>query len=91
MSEQYQSNIYDMRMLFQVNMGGISCLTQQINKRRIYMLVAILQAMLQFVLKLSVIIGLAFMVACTAFVIVCVIRGNIRIKIIRHPTEEENK
>lgn len=33
MSWQYQGNVYDMRMLFQVNMGGISYLTQQIKKK----------------------------------------------------------
>lgn len=55
------------------------------------MLVAILQTMLQFVLKLGAIFGLAFMVMCTFLVIVCVIRGDIKISIIRDKTEKENQ
>lgn len=53
------------------------------------MLLAILQAMFQFVLKLGVIFGLAFMVACTVFVVVCVIRGDIKINIVRNKAEKE--
>lgn len=55
------------------------------------MLLAILQAMLQFVLKLGAIFGLAFMVVCTVFVVVCVIRGDIKISIIRNGTEKKNE
>ena len=55
------------------------------------MLLAIVQLMLQFVLKLGVIFGLAFMVICTVLVIVCVISGDIRISIVRNETENEKK
>lgn len=40
-----------------------------------------LQAIFKFVLKLSVVFGLAFMVACTVFVIVCIVHGDIEINI----------
>ena len=72
-------------------MGGIIRLTQQINERRIYMLLSILQAMFQFVLKLGAIFGLAFMVICTVLVIVCVVTGDIKINITRNKAEEENE
>jgi len=47
------------------------------------MLLTVLQAMLKFVLILGAIFGLAFMMICTALVVVCVIRGDIKINIIR--------
>lgn len=50
-----------------------------------------LSAILQTLFKLCVIFGLAFMIACTVFVIVCVVRGDIKIKIIRGKVEKENK
>lgn len=50
-----------------------------------------LSVILQTLFKLSVILGLVFMIACTVFVIVCVIRGDIKIKIIRSKVEKENK
>lgn len=55
------------------------------------MLLAILQAMFQFVLKLGTIFGLVFMVVCTVFVIVCVVHGDIKINIIRNKAEKENE
>lgn len=54
------------------------------------MLLAILQAMLQFVLKLGVIFGFIFMISCTAFVIVCIIHGDIKINIVRSKDEKGN-
>ena len=59
-------------------------LTQQQNERRIYMLSTILQTLF----KLSAIFGLAFMVLCTVFVVVCVVRGDIKISIDRNETEK---
>lgn len=56
-------------------------------ERRSYMLVTILQTLF----KLSAIFGLAFMIACTVFVVVCVIRGDIKIKIVRDEAEKKNK
>lgn len=55
------------------------------------MLLAILQAMLKFTFNLGAIIGLAFMVACTVFMIVCAIQGDIKINIIRSKDEKENE
>ena len=59
--------------------------------RRIYMLVTILQSLLKFTLILSVIFGLAFMVACTVFVIICLVYSDIKISIVRSKTENEKK
>lgn len=67
-------------------MGGIFRLTQQTNERRIYMLLAILQILL----KICIIFGLAFMVVCTVFVVVCIIRGDIKINVVRSNEEKEN-
>lgn len=55
------------------------------------MLVAILQTLFKFILKFSFILALAFMVACTVFVIYCIIHGDIEIDVIRNKTEKENK
>ena len=57
---------------------------------RIHMLLAMLQALFNFLLKLSVIFGFIFMIACTVFVIVCAIHGDIKINIIRSKDEKEN-
>lgn len=72
-------------------MGGILHPTQQINERRIHMLLAVLQAIFKFTLTLGAIFGLLFMMACTVLVIICVIRGDIKINIIRNKTENEGK
>lgn len=45
------------------------------------MLAAILQALLKFVLRLGVIFGLDFMVACTVFGIYCMVHGDIKINL----------
>ena len=54
-------------------------------------MVAILKALCKFVLTLGTALGLIFMVACTVLVIVCAIRGDIKINIVRRETEKENK
>lgn len=53
------------------------------------MLVAILQALLKFVLRLGVIFGLAFMVACTIFVIYCMVHGDIKINLTKDRADKE--
>lgn len=53
------------------------------------MLLAILQTLFNFMLKLGTIFGLVFMIACTLFVIVCVVHGDIRINIVRGSEEKE--
>ena len=55
------------------------------------MLAAVLKAILKLVLTLGVALGLIFMVACTVFVIICIIRGDIKINIVKHETEKEKK
>lgn len=62
-------------------MGGIFRLTQQKTEERIYMLLAILQTLFNFMLKLGVIFALAFMIVCTIFVIVGIVHGDIKINI----------
>ena len=54
-------------------------------------MLAALQFIVRYVLILSTIIGLAFMVACTVFMIDCVIRGDIKINITRSKDEKENE
>jgi len=54
------------------------------------MLLAMLQALFNFMLKLSVVFGFVFMIACTVFVIVCIIHGDIKINIVRSNEEKEN-
>lgn len=51
------------------------------------MLAVIFKNTLKFILSLSVILGLAFMVACTAFVIICLVHGDIKISITRSKAE----
>lgn len=55
------------------------------------MLAVIFRNLLKFILSLSVIFGLAFMVVCTAFVIICLVHGDIKISIIRSKEENEKK
>lgn len=57
---------------------------------RIHMLLAMLQALFNFMLKLSVVFGFIFMIACTVFVAVCIIRGDIKINVVRSNEEKEN-
>lgn len=58
---------------------------------RIHMLLAMLQTLFNFMLKLSVVFGFIFMIACTVFVIVCIIHGDIKINIVRSNEEKENE
>lgn len=53
------------------------------------MLLAILQTLFDFMLNLGVIFGLAFMIVCTVFVVVCVVHGDIKINIAREGEEKE--
>lgn len=48
----------------------------------------ILVAILQILFKLSATFGLVFMAACTVFVVICVIRGDIKISMVKDETEE---
>lgn len=48
-----------------------------------------LRFLTRYVLILSTIIGLVFMVVCTVFIIVCVIHGAIKINIVRNKADKE--
>lgn len=50
-----------------------------------------LLAILQILLKICAIFAFAFMIACTVFVAVCIIRGDIKINIVRSNEEKENE
>lgn len=79
-------------MIIEVNNGwDISSHPTKNQKGGIYMLLAILQTLFDFMLKLGAILGIAFMIVCTVFVIVCIIHGDIKINIIRNESEKENK
>lgn len=55
------------------------------------MLIAILPYLLKFVLELGALFGLAFMVVCTVFVVICIIHGDIKINIISDKDKKEGK
>lgn len=52
-------------------------------------MLSILQAIFKFVLRLGVIFGLAFMVACTVFVIYCIVHGDIKINLTKDRANKE--
>lgn len=55
------------------------------------MLAVILKNLLEFILSLSIIFGLAFMIVCTVFVIVCIVHGDIKISMVRNENGKENE
>ena len=65
-------------------------LKQNTRKEVIYML-ATLQSVLKFILTFSSVLGIAFMILCTAFVVVSLIRGDIKIGMVKDETEKEEK
>lgn len=52
-------------------------------------MLATLQFLIKFILVLSMKLGIIFMIACTVFVIVSFIRGDIKINLLRNKTEEK--
>lgn len=50
-----------------------------------------LAVILQTLLKLGIILGLVFMMAFTVFVVGCIIRGDIKINVLRNEAEKENE
>lgn len=52
-------------------------------------MLATLQFLIKFILDLSMKLGIVFMIACTVFVIVAFIRGDIKINLLRNKTEEK--
>lgn len=54
-------------------------------------MLAIMHTLFKFMLKSGTISVFAFMIMCTVFVVICVIRGDIKISITRNETKKENK
>ena len=54
-------------------------------------MLSILQFCIRFILALGIKLGIAFMVMCTALVIICIFCGDIKINIVRSETEKENR
>lgn len=54
-------------------------------------MLATLQSILKFILTFSAVLGIAFMILCTAFVVVSVIRGDIKIDMAKDETEKQGK
>ncbi len=49
----------------------------------------VLQPILKFALNLGAELGIAFMMICTIFVIICIINGGIKIRKITDETKDE--
>lgn len=54
-------------------------------------MLATLQLIFKFILTFSAKLGIVFMILCTAFIIISLIRGDIKISIIKDETEKQNK
>lgn len=54
-------------------------------------MLATLQLIFKFILTFSAKLGIVFMILCTAFVVVLLIRGDIKISMIKDETEKQNK
>lgn len=52
-------------------------------------MLAALQPILKFILTFGAVVGIAFMIMCTAFVIISFIRGDIRISMVKDDTEKK--
>ena len=51
-------------------------------------MLAILQLIFKFILTFSAVLGVVFMIACTVFVIISLIRGDIKISMVRDETKK---
>lgn len=54
-------------------------------------MLAILQSVFRFILIFSAVLGVVFMIVCTAFVIISLIRSDIKISMIKDATEKQDK
>ena len=54
-------------------------------------MLAALQPVLKFILTFSATLGVVFMIACTVFVIISLIRSDIKISMIKDATEKQDK
>lgn len=87
----YCVNWIDKKLTENKQWVGLSVSPTNKTEGRIHMLLAMLQALFNFMLKLSVIFGFIFMIACTVFVIVCIVHGDIKVNIVRVNAEKENE
>lgn len=73
-------------------MGGIiPSHPNKINEKKVIYMLLTLQLIFKFILTFSAKLGIVFMILCTAFVVVLLIRGDIKISIIKDETEKQNK
>lgn len=70
---------------------GYSISPNKINEKRVIHVLATLQLIFKFILTISAALGIVFMILCTAFVVVSVIRGDIKIGMVKDETEKQNK
>lgn len=54
------------------------------------MLIA-LQPIFKFILTIGVVLGIVFMILCTAFVFISLIHGDIKINMVRDEAEKQDK
>lgn len=54
-------------------------------------MLAALQPIFKFILTIGAALGIVFMIVCTVFVIISLIRGDIKIGMVRDETEKQNK
>lgn len=73
-------------------MGGIiPSHPNKINEKKVIYMLETLQLTLKFILTFSAIVGIIFMILCTAFVVVLLIRGDIKISMIKDETQNQDK
>lgn len=53
-------------------------------------MLATLQSVFRFILTFSAALGVVFMIVCTTFVIISLIRGDIKIGMIKDETEKQD-
>jgi len=71
-------------------MGGIFHLTHTKTRKEVIYMLAILQSVFKFILTFSAVLGVVFMIVCTAFVIISLIRGDIKISTIKDEAEKQD-
>lgn len=72
-------------------MGGIFRLTHTKSEKKVIYMLATLQPIFKLILTIGAALGIVFMIVCTAFVIISLIRGDIKISMIKDETEKQDK
>lgn len=54
-------------------------------------MLAALQPIFRFILTIGIVLGIAFMIMCTAFVIISLIHSDIKIGMVKDETEKQNE